>query len=131
MNYLTKDEILKADDLPTETLEVPEWGGSVLVRGMTGAERDAFEGGVVSMNGKDARMNTQNIRAKLTALCIVTEDGLRIFTDHDVTALGMKSAAALDRVFTTAQRLSGLTNEDVDELAKKANSMPPSMVGGV
>lgn len=36
-------------------------------------------------------------------------------------ALGRKSAAALDRVFAAGQRLNGLTNQDVDELA--GNSM--------
>jgi len=32
MNILSKDAILAADDLPRETVNVPEWGGEVLVR---------------------------------------------------------------------------------------------------
>ncbi len=93
MGYLTREAILNAQDLPTEAVEAPEWGGSVLVRGMTGAERDAFESSVVSMNGKDARVNTANIRAKMAAMCIVDENGARLFDEADVTALGMKSAS--------------------------------------
>ncbi len=37
---LTGEEILGADDLPTEVVPVPEWDGTVIVRTLTGAERD-------------------------------------------------------------------------------------------
>ncbi len=113
---LTRDDILKAQDLPVEEIEVREWGGLVRVRGLTGAERDAFEQSIVERQGKKARMNLRNVRAKLVALCVVDEQGNRLFTDDDVEALGRKSAAALDRIFEVAQRLSGLTPADVEEL---------------
>ena len=115
--FLTRDAILKAHDLPTEDVEVPEWGGVVRVRGLTGAERDAFEQSIVEQRGKNTRMNLRNIRAKLVALTVVDEEGNRVFSDEDAEALGKKSAAALDRVFAAAQRLSGLRPEDVEELA--------------
>ena len=114
---LTRDEILKAQDLPTERVAVPEWGGELLVRGLTGAERDAFEQSIVETRGKNTRMNLRNIRAKLVALCCVDEQGNRLFSDEDAELLGRKSAAALNRVFEVAQRLSGLRPEDVEELA--------------
>lgn len=115
--YLTRDAILKAQDLPVEEVEVSEWGGVVRVRGLTGAERDAFEQSIVEQRGKNTRMNLRNIRAKLVALTVVDENGNRIFSDEDAEALGKKSAAALDRIFAVAQRLSGLRPEDVEELA--------------
>ena len=105
-----------------ELVEVPEWGGAVYVRALTGAERDQFEASIVEQRGRDVRMNMRNIRAKLVALTVVDEDGQRIFTDDDVAALGGKSAAALDRLFAVAQRLSGLSMEDVEELAKNSES---------
>ena len=40
MAVLTKQQILAAEDLPSETLLVKEWCGDVTVRTMTGAERD-------------------------------------------------------------------------------------------
>jgi hypothetical protein len=40
---LTRDSILNAKDLKKELVKVPEWGGEVYVRCMTGSERDAFE----------------------------------------------------------------------------------------
>jgi hypothetical protein len=120
MSILSRDDILRAADLPTEEVHVPEWGGSVLVRGMTGAERDAFESSVVELKAgnKATSVNMQNIRAKLVALTVVDEKGERLFSQADVELLGNKSAAALQRIFEAAQRLSGLTQADVEELAK-------------
>ena len=117
MKLLTRDAILQAEDLPTEDIEVEEWGGAVRVRALTGAERDAFEQSIVEQRGKSTRMNLRNIRAKLVALTVVDADGKRLFSDKDAELLGKKSAAALDRVFEIAQKLSGLSPEDMEELS--------------
>lgn len=119
---LSRDDILSCEDLPRERVHVPEWGGDVEVRGLTGAERDAFEQTVVETRGKNTRVNLRNIRARLVALTVVDERGNRLFADGDVEALGRKSASALNRVFEVAQRLSGLRQEDVDELAGNSSS---------
>ena len=116
---LTREAILQAKDLPYEDVAVPEWGGKVRVRALTGAERDRFEASIVEQRGKAGpRLNTANIRAKLVALCCVDEQGNRLFSDEDAELLGRKSAAALNRVFEVAQRLSGLTQADMEELEK-------------
>lgn len=112
---LTKDQILAALDLKTEAVEVPEWGGPVNIRSMTGLERDSFtsalrdDKGVVSMD---------NYRAKLLVVCIVGEDGKALFTPDDLTALGGKSSAAIDRVFVVAERLNYMGGDAVDAAAK-------------
>ena len=122
MALLTRDAILQAQDLPTERVSVPEWSGECLVRALTGAERDAFEQSIVEQRGKSTRMNLSNLRAKLVALTVVDEEGNRIFSDSDAKLLGKKSALALNRVFEVAQKLSGLTSEDVEELTKNSES---------
>jgi len=116
--FLTRDQILGADDIPTEVIDVPEWGGQVKIRGLTGAEKDRFEQDSMQGKGKDTKMNLINIRARLVALSIVDESGRRIFGKHDIEALGKKSAAALERVFTAAQKLNGLTDDDVEGLTE-------------
>lgn len=117
MKLLTRDAILQAEDLPTEDIEVEEWGGAVRVRALTGAERDAFEQSIVEQRGKSTRVNMRNIRAKLVALTVVDGDGKRLFSDKDAELLGKKSAMALNRVFEVAQKLSGLSPEDMEELS--------------
>jgi len=114
MNLLSKENILAANDLPLECIAVPEWGGDVMVRTMTGADRDAFE---ASLIGKEGRM--ENVRARLVSLTLCDAAGARLFTDAEVETLGNKSARALDRVFTVAQRINGIGTDAVDA-AKKA-----------
>jgi hypothetical protein len=121
---LTRDEILSAKDIEVERVSVPEWGGYVHVKGMTGTERDAFEASVVEQRGTDAKVNMVNIRAKLAAQTICDEEGKRLFTKADIKKLGEKSANALDRVFAVAQRLSGISENDVEELAEELEKNP-------
>jgi len=115
---LTRQEILSIRDIRTETVFVPEWGGAVKIRAMTGKERDAWETALFQIDGKDVKMNKENLRAKLVALTVVDEAGQRLFTEADVEALGSKSASALDRVYQASQKLSGLTPDDIKEMEK-------------
>ena len=120
---LTRDQILGADDLPSEEVEVPEWGGSVKIRTMTGSERDAFEASLLGTGSKKDKQKVMlDIRAKFASLVIVDKDNKRLFTAKDIKDLGSKSASALDRVLTVGQRLNGLSSDDVEELAGNSES---------
>ena len=121
---LGRDEILQADDIQTEAVEVPEWDGTVLVKGMTGAERDRFELAMISEPGKSAKVNLSDMRAKLCSLTIVNEDGKLLFTPSDIKELTRKSAAALQRVFEVARELSGIGDDDVAELTEALEDSP-------
>jgi hypothetical protein len=116
---LSKDQILQAQDIKTEKVFVPEWGGEVNVKTLTGEERDRFE---QSLFGDKSEKKMNNIRAKLCAASIVDDAGKQIFTEADIAAIGGKSANALDAVFAVAQRLSGLSKSDVDALVKNSES---------
>ena len=61
MARLSRDQILEADDLKTEEIEVPEWNGSVVVRELRGRERDAFEEGSLD---KQRNLKMTNMRAR-------------------------------------------------------------------
>jgi hypothetical protein len=100
-------------------VEVPEWGGSVIVKGMTGQQRDSFEEAITAQRGKDYVVNFRNFRSKLIVRCVVDENGVQLFGPTDVEALGKKSAAALQRVFKVAQKLSGLGDDEVEELTRE------------
>lgn len=110
---LTREQILSADDRKRETVQVPEWGGEVSVSNMCGSDRDAFEESII---GSDGKPTLRDMRAKLVARCIVDESGSRIFSDEDVTALGRKSAAALDRCARVAQRLNLIGDKELEEI---------------
>ena len=127
MSLLSKTAILAAQDLQTEDVEVPEWGGAVRVRSFTGRERDAFEASMVRGDGKDRKVDLTNMRARLVGLTVIDETGQRLFTDEEADLLGAKSGAALDRVFAVAQKLNGLSGADVDELSKNSSGVPSAV----
>lgn len=112
-----REQILAADDLPREAVEVPEWGLTVWVRTITASQRDAFEGAL----SKD---QFADVRARLAAYALCDEDGSPLFTDADIKALGQKSAAALTRISEVAMRLNAVTTKDLDELEKNSAPSP-------
>ena len=124
MAHLGRDAILAAKSLRTEEVKVPEWGGTVLVRELSGRERDEWEASLAVQRGKTMVPDVANIRAKLAARTIVGDDGEPVFTQQDVAALGELSAAALDRVFDVASRLSGLNPEDVEAMTGNSGAAP-------
>ena len=43
MAALTREQVIEANDAETVEIEVPEWGGSILLRSMTGKQRNDYE----------------------------------------------------------------------------------------
>jgi len=117
MSMLTRAQILKKTKLKKETINIPEWGGDIIISEMTGKERDAWEGDILTAREDgDPELNSTNARAKLAIRSVVDEDGNCIFTNDDIDAVGELSASALSRIFNVASRLSKLTVEDMKEL---------------
>ncbi len=96
----------------------------VIVRGLNGTERDRFEGSILDQSGKKTKVNMQNARARLVSMSVVDEKGKLVFSQADVQALGSKNAAALDRIFEAASRLSGISEDDMEELVKNSEAIP-------
>lgn len=120
-NMLTRDQILAAQDIPAPVpVDVPEWGGTVFVRVMSGTERDAWEAASLKIQGTGKKTsavpNLENARARLCALCLCDEHGKRLFSNNDVAELGKKNARALDRVYDKASQINGITDKDVEDI---------------
>lgn len=111
---VSRDDILKSNSLDIDSVDVPEFGGEVFIRIMTGAERDKWE---ISATAS-VRSENVNVRAILCAMTICDKNGERLFTDHEAEALGKKSAIALDKIFQASRRLNKLTDQDLQELEK-------------
>lgn len=122
--FLDRAAMLAAPDLQTEEIEVPEWGTWVRVRGITARERDEWEASCLVGKGKSRDINIRNLRAKLVVLSVVDDKGGRIFTDFDVETIGDKASAAVDRIYSVASRLAGVSDADVEELTKNSEAGP-------
>ena len=118
MAFLSKAAILAAKDKKQVEVTVPEWPddkgepGVVCLRVLTGTERDRLEAEFVGGN-----KSVDMVRAKLVAKCLCDSEGNRLFTEQEIPALGEKSAAVLDKLFTQCMKLNRFTKDDVEELA--------------
>lgn len=119
---LNRDLILQVEDLATLDVDVPEWGGTVRIRRLTGADGDAYEESLVEFRtgkgARDPKVNLRNLRARLVQRSAIGEDGKLLFGEMDVAALGKKSRAALDRVYSEAVKLNGMNRAELEEIAK-------------
>ena len=104
---LNKDSILAAADFRYVEHEVPEWNGSVRLRGLSAAERDEFEATL------GVSQDLTNMRARLVVSCMVDESGQRIFKNSEAKALGEKNATVINRLFEEVRNLSGMADEDL------------------
>lgn len=119
MAILGREAINATSDLVSEDVPVEEWGGDVRLLTLTGSQRDEWEAGSVDFRGNgDPKPNLVNMRARLLVFCIVDENLKRVYSDFEVAELGSKSAAVISRLFTKAQEMNGLSDNDVKELTE-------------
>lgn len=130
---LTAAQILQADDIKKVLVFVPDWNGSVYVRGATARERDEYEQSLVYTKVKDDKTevveNSDNARARFVVKCVVDESGNRLFTDDQADALGKKSAAMVNLLFQKIQSMSAMGKKAMDELEKKSAAGPTPISG--
>src|SRR3990167_1006968 len=122
MAMLTRDQILSDKPLDTVEVDCPNLGGTIRLRPMLACERDAFEQRMVSMSQRasaDPNVPLPNLRSFYLVHHIVDEHGELMFSVDDIDALGRQSARDIDKLFEVCQKLSSLTNDDVDALKKK------------
>jgi hypothetical protein len=121
MTLLSKSAILGAQDLKTEDVHVPAWGGTVRIRAMTGQERDEFRAATTPAEGETGIPVGKFSAALLVATC-VDETGVRLFSAADMSALQAKAAASLDAPAAVAVRLNGLYAGAVEAAEKNSES---------
>jgi len=122
MSLLSKDQILQADDLQTETVSVPEWDGDVLVSEMSADTRDQLEQHMAEQAEKDRK--NRRIRAMLCAFCIVDENKERMFTIKEMEQLGKKNGNVMDRLFDAANRLNKVFSKPREDTEKNSETTP-------
>jgi hypothetical protein len=128
---LTRDDILNADDLRIEVVQVPEWGGIVHIRTLTGLQREKYVESIRRVTGTGKKQSVeivlQQSGAKLAAQTICDEKGKLLFSEQDIPRLAAKSSRALQRVIDASARLNGIDDE-AEEDAK--NDLASQEVSG-
>lgn len=103
---LTLDDITAADDRITRTVEVPEWGGSVVVRGLTLEEardiqRASIQGGEVD--------ETKVMVLTISAGCVDP-----VIPRDQAMILAQKRAGNIVRLCVAINELTGASPQEVD-----------------
>jgi len=114
MKLLTAEEILSSK-LKVDKINIPEWGGEVLLQEPTGYQRAEYEE-LLTKADNDAEL--RRLRGFCAARCLVDTNGDRLFTDDQIDALNAKGANALDRVLASYQIMSMIKDEDITKAAK-------------
>jgi len=114
--------------LRTKIVDVPEWRTNgmipdempqVLVRGLMGNERDAYEQTLMQFSGTGKKTtqtyNLQGARARLAAMGLLNPDGTQMYdwrNKVDLNELGKKPADGLEKVIDAIRELSGIVTDD-------------------
>lgn len=117
LKELTFDDIVTAEDLPLISIDVPEWGGQVWIRTLTGAERDRYVDLCQKRVGKNDYVDMKGLRMRLLALVLCNSAGVCLVKAEDEPKLGKKSTSVLDRLFKAARKHNRLGSE-LDALAE-------------
>lgn len=105
----TLDDILAVSDSNEESVNIPEWGFSVKVRGITKGEQIRLR--------KQAAVKGRLDEAKLEGLILVTGLVSPKVTPDKVDILFEKSSGAVDKILMAIFRLSGMDGQ-LDEEAE-------------
>ncbi len=112
--YLTIEQIAAAVDLPEEDVPVPEWGGTVRVRGLTKGEQQQIR--------REARINGE-IDMQLIELLMVQYGCVEPKLDSGgVELLRSKSAVAVERVVQAIARANVATVEEHEATKRRFRS---------
>lgn len=124
---LSREQILsKVGALKREEHEIEEWGGTVLLRELTGAERDRMEG--LLLRGKQ-NLNFTGARAQMLMLSCVNENGSPVFTEKDLPMLSELSGKTLDGVFKKVSEMSGMSPGSEGEMEKNSEAIQTDTLG--
>ena len=120
MGLIDKAGILAAQDIHTEDVAVPEWGGSVRVRELSAADLVGFWDACRDADGK---LVPDRVQPALLLRAVVGDDGAPLFTAADVDDLMRKSARNIGLLFEAAQKVNGI-GQDAEVIAKNSEAAP-------
>lgn len=114
--FLSAADILKAEDLDYKEVEVPEWGGTIRLRAMSAVDSLIF---LVAMEGENKK---KQANTRLVAMSVVDENGNKVFTENQLSALEGKNVRVINRLAEEVLILNGMSAKKKDA-EKKAEDV--------
>lgn len=113
--------ITAAADCKVKVVDVPEWGGVVGLRPMTGADRDDWENeNYHRHSANEGRADLRMLRARYLSMVLVhAETGELLFQGEEGRKkLSVKNGHVLNRLYEIAEKMNLLGAKAIDEEKK-------------
>lgn len=118
-----REKILAAADIPSQTVEIPEWNVTLLVKGMSAGDRITLMQN--AFDQKTQQVNMAAVYPDVVVSCVYDpETGEPVFTDADKAAILSKASAAVEKIADVGLRLSGIGKDSDDAAGKDSSSTP-------
>lgn len=118
-----KDKLSEIREKPIEVqpVDLPEYGGSVYVRVMSGTERDRFDSEIVRRKHLLGDKFTEGIRGLIVAATVCDANGALQFALDEAEIIGhVFPSPILNRIVNVARKLNAMGSDAVEEA--KGNS---------
>jgi hypothetical protein len=104
---LNRERLLSAKiDLPQETLDFPELGGSLVVRGLSGKDLSLFYKIVKKGSGVDE----ENFNARLVVASLFDEKGNRLLKDEEFGIVQEWPGSIFNRLVAASMKVNGFAS---------------------
>ena len=97
---LTREAILSITDKAVKEVDVPEWGGSVFIKGLTFDQEEIFS--------RAEEEGDQDAAQRFLVNFICNADGIPLFTEADIPELKKKSVRAFTRIVNEVKAFNSL-----------------------
>ncbi len=111
MALLNRQQFLSADDKRYKIIELPDLGGEVKIRSMSGEDELEFE------KFKVDKVTSEWVFWAICRYC-VDENNSPMFTEQDLEDIKKKSSASLKKIFEAILDLNIINDEKIREEAK-------------
>lgn len=124
MTIASREALLKLCERRYSTVEIPERDISIRIQSLSEAEKSQYETCLIAKNGRGImRERLQDATRRLIALCVVDEDGKRIFSDSDLSAIANLDSYISSRIYDACQEHCGFNKGDIDETVKNSEEI--------
>jgi len=103
---------IKSQKLKTTEVDVEQWGGSLLVKKLSVAERDELA------EYYSDQSTAQNAALQTIVRAVVNEDGSRMFSDDDLNLLASQDAEAITALYTGILEFNGIVKKEGADAVK-------------
>lgn len=122
------DAIAAAQDITSEAVPMPEWGGSVNLVAMTAAERVVVAQRIAKeLKDRGSEYADGRVALHVVAASMVDADGARLADPMAAAGvLATKNYGLVNRLYAIAERLSGMGDDELEKRVEALGKVTPS-----